>query len=41
MNISETIVTSLETVSQFLMIKPEKMHPGRLQIVDMHFITGH
>ncbi len=40
-NIGQSVVTSLETIAEFFVIEAEQVHPGGLQVMDMHLVACH
>ena len=40
-NVGQTVIPSLKTVGQLLMIEAQKMHPGCLQVMDVNGVSGH
>ena len=40
-DIGQAVVSPLKAIGQLLMIKTKKVHPGRLEVVHVHWIFGY
>ena len=40
-DIGQAVVSSLKAVGQLFVVKPKKVHPGRLEVMHVHWIFGY
>ena len=40
-DIGQAVVSPLKAVGQLFVVKPKKVHPGRLEVMHVHWIFGY